>query len=548
METLRKLLTESFGMPEDFNDEQARAYAQAKGCPAESLEDEDLSLKWATDEIARMEVGVTASAGSSGSDSDPLETEESANISRAEAEEIARVATEGARIAEQARVRNITEAAESYEDWAGITEIRDTAIQAGTGIEKFRAQLLKKLSESTPSAGRVSITEDETDKFRTGAAAFILNKQFPAAPNGKRGVLNDEQLARQLGIKPDEIEPMANAHHYRTLLHLAEDCLQRGGVNTRHMNKMDLAGRAFQHSTGDFDSILMDASRKAMIAAFMAAEFTWRLWVGRDSMADFKTHNLIALGGFGTLEAVPDGSPIPEHTLPDKHETWTLETFGRIFSITRQTIINDDMRAFTQVPALHAIAWGRTINRQCFTKLLANPTLTEDSTALFHADHNNLQAGAGYDPSTVDQAKDAIGILEKLLMLQTDQAGEPIGVQASVLISGPTNKRNFLGAVQETTRPDSSAAAKATDRDLTLVFDPEVENSNTTGNTTTGTWLLADPNVNPVVMAGFLDGNDSPRMEVEEGFTIEGTKLKVAGELATGVPDFRGGASATGVA
>ena len=48
-------------------------------------------------------------------------------------------------------------------------------------------------------------------------------------------------------------------------------------------------------------------------------------------------------------------------TIGDRGETVQLATYGKLFSITRQAIINDDLSAFTRIPMNMARAAKRTL-------------------------------------------------------------------------------------------------------------------------------------------------------------------------------------------
>jgi hypothetical protein len=59
---------------------------------------------------------------------------------------------------------------------------------------------------------------------------------------------------------------------------------------------------------------------------------------------------------------------------------------GKIFSLTRQAIINDDLDAFTKIPNAWAVLAIRTIGDLVYAILTGNPRMS-DGIALFHADH-----------------------------------------------------------------------------------------------------------------------------------------------------------------
>ncbi|MEL0625302.1 Mu-like prophage major head subunit gpT family protein, partial [Marinomonas arenicola] len=77
----------------------------------------------------------------------------------------------------------------------------------------------------------------------------------------------------------------------------------------------------------------------------------------------------------------------------DNAEQIQLATYGRLFSISRQTIINDDLQAFTKLPMKMGRAAIRTVGDLVYALLMSNPNM-KDGKSLFHADHNNILTAA----------------------------------------------------------------------------------------------------------------------------------------------------------
>ncbi|HDY6498146.1 TPA: Clp protease ClpP, partial [Pseudomonas aeruginosa] len=70
-----------------------------------------------------------------------------------------------------------------------------------------------------------------------------------------------------------------------------------------------------------------------------------------------------------------------------------LATYGELFSITRQAIINDDLQMLSDIPFKLGQAAKATIGDLVYAVLTGNPAMS-DGKALFHADHSNLLTGA----------------------------------------------------------------------------------------------------------------------------------------------------------
>jgi phage major head subunit gpT-like protein len=76
-------------------------------------------------------------------------------------------------------------------------------------------------------------------------------------------------------------------------------------------------------------------------------------------------------------------------TTSDNGVPIALATYGNIFSVTRQAIINDDLSQLSTIPQAMGRAAARTVGNLVYLQLTANASFT-DGKALFHADHNNL--------------------------------------------------------------------------------------------------------------------------------------------------------------
>ncbi len=92
----------------------------------------------------------------------------------------------------------------------------------------------------------------------------------------------------------------------------------------------------------------------------------------------------------------------------DYKQSVQLIDYGKLFSISRQAIINDDLSAFSAIPRALAGAAARLEADKVFEILTSNPTMP-DAKALFHADHTNyVTAGAAPSVATISSARSAM--------------------------------------------------------------------------------------------------------------------------------------------
>ena len=101
------------------------------------------------------------------------------------------------------------------------------------------------------------------------------------------------------------------------------------------------------------------------------------------------------------MEKVNEHGEFKSGTLAEGEETYKVDTFGRIFGITRQALVNDDVGAFTDLSRRLGQA-AAAFEAQFLVDLLTaqsglGPDM-KDAKPLFHADHGNV-SGTGAAPS-----------------------------------------------------------------------------------------------------------------------------------------------------
>lgn len=423
----------------------------------------------------------------------------------------------------------LPELTRAFPNLDNVQELINTAVSEGQSVTQLRAAVAQAhCSTQQP----IRVVRDEHENTREAIECALLTRA------GVPGERSDRELTigREFG-------------NY-SLLRLAEHALERNGVSARGMDPMELVGRALTLGTGDFSNALANTANKALLAYYQAAATTWRSYCDVANLNDFKSSSLVAFSHAGYIPEVPELSPIPQSSHSDKAETIQAKSYSMIFGISRQAIVNDDMNVFSRTPAAHAAAWARTLNRLAVNVLLQNAALS-DSVALYHASHSNLDASTAAITSKAT-AQAVIRSLKKLLQRQKDLDGSSVlSLMPSVILATPKNEDWLSNAIFETGRADENSAEDIRRLNLSLVCEPELENSVTwKGTTYTGdqdlTFAFANPMVAPSLVMGFVGGNDAPRLETKAGWSVDGTEFKVTGDAVAGVADFRGTAKHDG--
>lgn len=281
---------------------------------------------------------------------------------------------EGAKRALESEKQRRTEIRQFFAGHDDYGKVRDKCLDDPTiDINEARKLLLDAIgSKEQPvvTNQRIEVGESDSEKFSRAA---------------------EDAITFRAGIASKDAKPTELVGY--TLLEMARKSLELRGVHTAHMDKRELVARAFTHSSSDFPKILENNSRKAMLRGYDEAEEVFPQFTRPGNLADFKTHSRVGLGVFDALDVIPESGEYKHGTMGERAESIKLATYGKLFSITRQAIINDDLTAFTDIPRKMGRAAARTIGDLVFSILTSNPTMS-DGLALFHANHNNL-AGSG---------------------------------------------------------------------------------------------------------------------------------------------------------
>lgn len=460
------------------------AQAQAGGTPAAAAApsaDEDSMKKFRT-HVLQNAVGAAGAAAAGGG---------SAAAPAAPVVDAAAVLA-----ADQARRNGIAASFKPFIERTGVSDLmarlqNDHAVT----VEAAGTQLLAHLAAgATPVAGGhvVSTVEDEADKHRRAAEGALLARAGLAKAEG------------------------ANPFRGYTLSELARASLARAGVKTEGQDKMAFIGAAFTHSTSDFPGLLANVANKALLVGYQEAEETFQLWTRAGTLPDFKPGSRVDLNMFPSLRKVPEGAEYKYATMGERGATVVLATYGELFSITRQAIINDDLDAFTRVPRMMGRAAIRTVGDLVYAILTANPTMA-DGNALFSGAHGNLLAGSAITTASVDAMQAAMALQKQ------GQSVLNIGMQYLIVpraLKGTANvvraSEYEVGATKNNTIPNSVRDT------FEVVSDARLDAASATA------WYGAgNPNTNDTIEVNYLDGNQAPYLEQRQGWNVDGTEFKV---------------------
>lgn len=318
-----------------------------------------------------------------------------------------------------------------------------------------------------------------------------------------------------------------NAYNGMTLREWARMSLTERGIGVASYNPMQMVGLALTHSTSDFGNILLDVSNKGLIQGWEESEETFQKWTRKGRLSDFKTAYRVGMGGFGSLRQVREGAEYKYITTSDRKETIALATYGEIFSITRQAIINDDLNMLVDVPMKMGRAAKATIGDLVYKVLTDNPKLS-DGKSLFHADHKNIATG-GISVSGLDAARQMMRLQkegDRALNIRPAFMLVPVALETvanqtikSASVKGADANAGVINPIQNFAEVIAEARLDAA--------DPK-------------TWYLAAAQGTDTIEVAWLDGVDTPYIDQQEGFTTDGIATKIRIDAGVAPLDWRG--------
>lgn len=321
-----------------------------------------------------------------------------------------------------------------------------------------------------------------------------------------------------------------NVYNGMTLREYARMSLTERGIGVSGYNPMQMVGAAFTHSTSDFGNILLDVANKAILQGWEDAPETYEQWTRKGQLSDFKIAHRVGMGGFSALRQVREGAEYKYVTTGDKQATIALATYGELFSITRQAIINDDLNMLTDVPMKLGRAAKSTIADLVYAILTSNPKISTDNVSLFDkAKHANVLESAAMDVASLDKAR-------QLMRVQKEGERHLNIRPAFVLV--PTAMESVANQVIRSSSvkgADINAGIINPVKDFaTVIAEPRLDDNSQT------TFYLAASKGSDTIEVAYLNGVDTPYIDQMEGFSVDGVTTKVRIDAGVAPVDHRG--------
>lgn len=399
-----------------------------------------------------------------------------------------------------------------------------------------RLNLERSFAEDLVKRG-VSVDESRRLILDQVAAKSDETRTFPhvSVPLGGR----DERITRRDAVanallhrySPTlfQLEDAARQYRGMTLLELARESLGNAGVNTRGLSRDEVATRAL-HSTSDFPEILSAVTNKTLRQAYDAYPRTFALFCRQVLATDFKSMHRVQLGEAPQLLEVGESGEFKRGTLGESKESYRVKTYGRVVAITRQVLINDDLDAFTRIPAMYGNSIAQLESDVVWGIITANPAMA-DGTALFHTTHKNLAGtGAALDVASVGAARAAMALqtgLDKKTVLNIRPA--------FLIVPAALELKAEQLVAQNLVPADSAKVVPQSIRTLSPISEPRLDAASATS-----WYLAASPNQIDTIEYAYLEGQQGAYIETRNGFDVDGVEIKCRLDFGAKAIDWRG--------
>jgi len=440
-------------------------------------------------------------------------------------------------VAERERVKNITALAGKHSLEAKFV---DELISGGKSYEECAVKILEKIDVPPPVQHGVVVKKDGSDKFIGHATNCLM--VFSGM---------EKDPTKMADVHKDV--PVESVH---SLLRMS---LERSNVKCSHMNDVNLVdtalsmlgrGKASMSGTGssDLPLILENVITKSMVKGTQEADTTYKKVAGVRRVNDFRENNIVDISGLADIKEIPEGSSFEDSKRSDSKETFGVSTKGRMRTITRNALINDDMGALTNEQYKFGVSVETTKNYMFYQYLTQNAMLGKtmgDGNALFHTAHSNIKTTSGIPSvSSLDTARK---MLREMPMLAAENGviTRRSNVPPKFLLTGTTMEtavQQLLGTSFDPSKAIAGVVNPFYSSGIILVSDADLQGFMDTNSKGNAWYILADQMRRESIGIAYLNGMEAPVIRSIESGVGEalGIKMDVYHDFGFYVAGWRG--------
>lgn len=258
-------------------------------------------------------------------------------------------------------------------------------------------------------------------------------------------------------------------------------------------------------STMSLPTSLGNVANKLLLDAYSETPASWRAFCATRSTNDFKTNTAIRPSWTGQLEQVAPGGELKHGGITEALTEFRIDTFGRLLSIDRRNLIDDDLSVFSETAAAFGRMAMRKVSDLVYQVLLAN------EGSFFSLANGNLLEGAD-SALSIDGLANAIA----LMRTQRDAQGNDLDLRPATLLVTPELEpvARMLLESEYVQRAEDVPTGNSLRRAVNLEVEPRLSNTTKFGSAASSKhwFLFTKPSAVPMIVA-FLHGKQTPTVE-----------------------------------
>jgi phage major head subunit gpT-like protein len=426
----------------------------------------------------------------------------------------------------------------------GYPNITASAIEQNWSAEKVELEVLKASQARTRPTSFVSSQNDPKNAPQVLEAAVCMHRRIKTTEKDYSDqVLQAAHSKYRNGIGLQQLVIMAAAANGMYL----EPGMRFSNSNGREI-LMNACGKNIQaaFSTVNLSGILSNVANKELLQGYMEEDNSWREIAAIKSVSDFKAVTSYRMLDNMEYEQLGAGGKIKHGTIGEESYTRQVNTYAKMFAITRTDIINDDMGAFDDLRNRVGRGSAKRLGKVFWTKFVNNSTFfTTARTNYFEGATSNLGTdgvGLGLGVKAFRNMKTPAADGEKAI-----GAG---GGRPEILLVPPT----LESIAEQLYQARNLTAVKASDANIYAgkykpVIAWQLEDSDYTGYSTTAWYLLASPSYLPTMVVSFLNGQETPTVEsADADFDTLGIQFRGYHDFGCDQAEYLGGVKSKGAA
>ena len=283
------------------------------------------------------------------------------------------------------------------------------------------------------------------------------------------------------------------------------------------------------HTTSDFSGILAGAAQTAVSEGYRVAQPEIVQASRMLSVPDFRERTMMRLSSGPELTEVPEAGEIEAGTFAEEGEPApNVKVYARLFHLSYQAIVNDDVSAFAEVPRNMVEGAASTVRGVLCGLLEANSgagVTMRDGNPLFDASHGNVAGTAS--ALSLDSLTAAIAAMRR----QRGAADEVLAIRPRFLMVPPELKgtaRGLAAQINPTTVGDVNPWADV----LEVIVEPGLSDAQRW-------YVVGDPATADGLAHAYLDGAEAPQVDQESGFERLGLSFRVRLHFGASAIDWR---------